>query len=223
MSAYVQLMLVVPCMAASRAALDAALDRFAIGCVLLTPPDWRPGDPAATGDGEPVHCDPEQCRALVGQAQAQDVAAIIANDAAIAAVARGDGCHLDPNDAPEEAYRAARSALGPDAIIGVMPGRSRHTAMTLAEAGADYVAYAVDGVDDADALEAVAWWAEIFSTPVVAFTDGTLATCRRTIEVGPPDFLAVPLMIDGGCSHLPALSQLIAEHGALPIAAKDAK
>ena len=36
---------------------------------------------------------------------------------------------------------SARSILGPGGIVGVDPGISRHDAMTLAEAGADYIAF----------------------------------------------------------------------------------
>lgn len=217
MSENVQLLLVAPCVAASRTALENALDRFAIACILITPADWQ------AGVSVPERCDRDQCRALIELAQSRDVAAIVANDAETIFEVGGDGCHLDADAALEETYHNVRSRLGNNAIVGAMPGRSRHIAMTLAEAGADYIAYVIGGPEDNDGLEAVAWWAEIFSTPVVAFTDGTPDTCRRAIDAGPPDFLAVPLLIDGACNHLQDISQVIAEHGALPIAAKDAK
>lgn len=223
MSENVQLLLVVPCVAASAAVLEAALDRFAIACVLIAPPDWRANAALPLDDAEPVRCDPELCRSLIARVQSKDVAAIVAAEAADVAEAGGDGCHIGPAEALEETYRDVRSALGSRAIVGAMPGRSRHLAMTLAEAGTDYIAYALAGPEDGEGLELVAWWAEIFSTPVVAFTDGNVDTCRRAIEAGPPDFLAAPLMIDGGCDHLHDISQLIAACGKLPIAAKDAK
>ena len=225
MSETVQLMLTATCAGEIADPLAAALDGAAISCVLITPPAWQAG-PFANDDfktAEHPSFDQDQCRTLVDLVQRHNAAAVVANDAAAAQSAGADGYHLDTGAALEEYYRNARALLGSNAIVGVMPGASRHTAMTLAEAGADYIGYSVSAQDDQVGLEFVAWWAEIFQSPVVAFTDGDVATCRRAIELGPPDFLAVPLLVDGNIDHLQCLSQLIEESGQLPIAAKDAK
>ena len=62
-----------------------------------------------------------------------------------------------------EAYREARRLLGTDRIIGADCGTSRHRAMELAEAGADYVAFAQGGHEDL-----ISWWSAIFEIPCIA-------------------------------------------------------
>ena len=75
---------------------------------------------------------------------------------------------------PAAAYEEARSILGRDGIVGVDPGISRHDAMTLAEAGAEYIAFGAPAhLKDRDRArerrdELIAWWAEIFQAPCVA-------------------------------------------------------
>lgn len=221
----VQLMLTAVCVAETVGPLEAALADVAVACVLITQPDWL----APTGAGDPDQLinppgyDQAVCRTLVELIQKHDAAALIANDSALAQATGADGCHLDPRDGQEDVYRNARAFLGDAAIIGVMPATSRHTAMTLAEAGADYVGYAITSTVDTVGLDQVAWWAEIFESPVVAFTDGDLATCRSAIERGPPDFLAAPLLVNGNVEHLRKLTDLIETCGQLPVAARDAK
>ncbi len=229
MSDMVQMMLVAECVPASMARLTEALERFDIACVLIVPPGWQPGsenfDDSSDDfeDAELPALDQAQCEALVRLIQDGDAAAIVANDAALAGSVKADGCHLDHAEDLEEIYRNARNFLGADAIIGAMPGATRHTAMSLAEASADYVGYTVKDVADDTGLEFVSWWAEIFESPVVAFTDGSVDVCRRTIAAGPPDFLAMPLLTSDGIDHLSGIAQLIKESGHLPIATKDAK
>lgn len=225
MSNTVQLMIVAPCHRDTIGPLTDALSRFDVACVLIASPTWQPGE--MRGDDvettEPEALDQDVCRALVDLVQNHETAAIVANDTAAAAATHADGCHLDTTSTLEDQYGNTRQSLGESAIVGVMPGASRHMAMTLADAGADYVGYAVNGVDDAAGLEFITWWAEIFASPVVAFTDGDSAICRRAIEAGPPDFLSCPLLVNGAIDHLRDVSQLIDDIGQLPTAAKDAK
>src|SRR5690606_42079954 len=51
-----------------------------------------------------------------------------------------DGAHLSHGKDLESRYREARQAVGSTGIVGFDAGNSRHDAMTIAEAGADYVA-----------------------------------------------------------------------------------
>ena len=90
----------------------------------------------------------------------------------------------------------ARQALGTDAIIGTDCGGSRHAAMTLAQTGADYVAFRAalspeHGAPDETQREMVAWWSELFEVPCVAFGVTSLASAERLARNG-ADFVAVP-------------------------------
>ena len=69
------------------------------------------------------------------------MAALIADDARLARTLRADGVHLGVGKDLAGAYEEARSILGQRGIVGVDAGISRHDAMTLAEAGADYIAF----------------------------------------------------------------------------------
>lgn len=82
-----------------------------------------------------------------------------------------DGVHLATTRTP---MRDVRKSLGDDRIVGAYAGNSRHDAMILAEAGADYVS--LGPIGDVGALgsedraedELFHWWAEMIETPVVA-------------------------------------------------------
>jgi thiamine-phosphate pyrophosphorylase len=82
-----------------------------------------------------------------------------------------DGVHVAD---PRVPLRTVRRALGADRIVGAFAGASRHAGMTLAEAGADYVA--LGPVGDTGALggaeragdDLFQWWAEMIETPCVA-------------------------------------------------------
>src|SRR4029079_14743386 len=80
-------------------------------------------------------------RRLIEGAQRRGAAALVATDARLARSLGADGVHLGSPADPGDSYQAARATLGPSGVIGVDPGISRHDAMTLAEAGADYIAF----------------------------------------------------------------------------------
>lgn len=106
---------------------------------------------------------------LVQLAQAKGAAALIEDNAELARALRADGVHLTPCEDPAAKFETAREIVGGRAIVGVDPGRSRHDAMTLAELGADYMAFGPDGEGGADERDALCgWWAEIFEIPCVA-------------------------------------------------------
>jgi thiamine-phosphate pyrophosphorylase len=227
MSDTTQLMLIVECVPEAHASLEAAFDQFDVPCVLIVPQGWQPFTNSDSELTETQSLDNAVCQSLVALIQNNDAAAIVANDAALAKETGADGCQLDVTEAVGERYHTARSFLGGQAIVGALPGPTRHAAMTLAEAGADYIGYAVLSDDDDMGADFVAWWSEIFESPVVAFTDGDPDTSKRALEAGPPDFLAVPVAVPQGkgdsSDHLGAIARLIEEHGQLPIAEKNAK
>lgn len=122
----------------------------------------------------------------------QDAGAALILDGRPALVARGraDGAHVSGI----AEFGDAIEALKPDWIVGAGGLASRHDAMVAAERGADYVMF---GAPDENGLrpgfaaieERVAWWAELFEAPCVAYT-------ASLDEVGPlvaagADFIAL--------------------------------
>ncbi len=149
--------------------------------------------------------DTSSLQALVAVAQHAGVAVLIADDEALAANVSADGVHITSlhREQPAlERYQVVRQKLGANAIIGVDAGSSRHDAMALGEAGADYVAFGkttndhattTDGSDTKMPIESqdeiVAWWADIFEIPVVALDIADDETAKHMAEVR-ADFVA---------------------------------
>ena len=137
--------------------------------------------------------DAQAAQPLVALAQAKGAAALIEDDAQLARTLRADGVHLLPADDIAEKFEAARSILGARAIVGTDPGRSRHEAMTLAELGADYMAFSPEGEGGTEARDELCdWWAEIFEIPCVALcvADKGEAVALQRANC---DFLGIPL------------------------------
>ncbi len=136
--------------------------------------------------------------ACVAGIQNLRVATLIAGDAALARIVKADGVHLPASKAAPAAYSDARESLGGRFIVGVDVGRTRHDAMQLGEAGADYIAFGIPAFveDRATAtnrrLDLVAWWAEIFEIPCVAFDVETPEEARALTNAG-ADFVSVRL------------------------------
>jgi thiamine-phosphate pyrophosphorylase len=99
--------------------------------------------------------------ALGPLAQAHNVAVIVAGSDELARRHGADGVEVTDR----AAYDAARKRLGASAIVGADCGASRHFAMEMAEAGADYVGLANGGEGGS---ELIAWWGELFEVPCVA-------------------------------------------------------
>ncbi|MBL8906871.1 MAG: thiamine phosphate synthase [Rhizobiales bacterium] len=113
----------------------------------------------AAGDVASILIQPSSARALVAPLQRLGLAVLVDGDPQIAVRTGADGVEI----AGLDAYREARRVLGPDRIVGASCGASRHSAMELAEAGADYVAFS-----QASHVDLISWWAEIFEIPCIA-------------------------------------------------------
>ncbi|HZB36684.1 MAG TPA: thiamine phosphate synthase [Beijerinckiaceae bacterium] len=165
-------------------ALSQACAAGEIAAVLLR---LAPGDERASVN---------RVKALAPAAQEHGAAVLVtaAGEVDLAAVAtRGgaDGVHLavpDPN-----AASALRERLK-DRSIGAGGLRSKDDAMTIGEAGIDYLMFGEPRADGSmpaieTVLERAAWWAEIFETPCVAFAP-SLAHLPRLAATG-AEFVAL--------------------------------
>jgi thiamine-phosphate pyrophosphorylase len=176
-----RLMLITPVVADAAAfaqTMSAALEAADIAAVVLRLPD---------ADERSLI---NRIKQLAAICRLKDVALLVDGHADLVARGGGDGAHLEDLSAFEEAL----PTLKPDRIAGCGGLTTRHDAMIAAERGADYVMF---GEPDArgnrpgfaSVEERVAWWAEVFEAPCVAYA-------ASLEEVGPlavtgADFVAL--------------------------------
>lgn len=159
--------------------LGRVLDAHEIACVRLA---------LATSDEDRLSRAADACRDVAIQ---RDVAIVVDDHWVLAERLGLDGVHLT-NAA--RSVRAARKALGSDAIVGSFCGTSSHEGMTAGEAGADYVSFGPIGAtvlgDGTTApLDLFQWWSEMIEVPVVA--EGALSPTLVS-RLGPyTDFLGL--------------------------------
>ena len=116
------------------------------------------------------------------------LALLVADDARMARAVQADGVHL--GGAAPGMVRKLRRAVGDDLVIGACCPTLRHEAMELGEAGADYLM--IDQRLEAAGENLLAWWAEMFTVPVVAAQPVEPEAARAVLALG-ADFL-VPSM-----------------------------
>jgi len=197
---------------------------------LITPPafdlDVFPGLLSAVLDAAPVAClrlamattDEDALTraadALREIAHGRDIPLVIERHALLAQRLGLDGVHLPRGTGAS--LRKLRTEMGSDAIIGAAAGTSRHDGLTLAEAGADYVAFAPMGetaLDDGARVDPdlIQWWSEVIEVPVVV--EGAL-TPELVAQLAPmADFLAIGGEIWREDDPVAALRRLIAPLG----------
>jgi thiamine-phosphate pyrophosphorylase len=144
---------------------------------------------------------------IVRAARDADCALLIDEDARLAARLGADGVHIAGAGADLE---AAIKRLKPDRIVGAGSLHTRDEAMTAGEMGADYVMFGEprDGARTmslGSLAERVAWWAEIFETPCVAYAD-TLEAAGELADAG-ADFVALGEAIWGDSSPAAAVRE----------------
>lgn len=146
-------------------------------------------------------------------AHAHDVALVIENHLHLVERHGLDGVHLTDG---ARSVRAARKALGPDAIVGAYCGASRHDGLNAGEAGADYVCFGPIGAtglghDDPAPLDLFQWWSEVIEVPVVA--EGALDAALVTTLTPYTDFFAIGEEIWRDADPAAALGTLLAAMG----------
>ena len=202
---------------------------------LLTPPALEPAAYASdlavaldTGHVPSVLLLPESLGASDDDAlrRAIDILRPIAQDRGAAFLVDGrpdlaaetgcDGAHTCP-DGP--GYRETRTLVGSEAIVGYSARFSRHTAMSVAEQGADYVAIGRRTPTPEELIQTIDlidWWAAIMEVPCVALGDVTPENCAPFITAG-ADFLAVDQAVwghpDGPAAGVEAMRSAIESAG----------
>lgn len=111
-----------------------------------------------------------RAKTLSPAVQDKGAALLLDGHADLVARAGADGAHLTGI----AEFTSALEQLKPERIVGVGGLTTRHDAMAAAEAGADYVMFGEPGAagerPSFDAIEErVAWWAEVFEAPCVAY------------------------------------------------------
>src|SRR6266853_1867639 len=129
-------------------------------------------------------------KAMAPGVQGAGAALLVEGRPDLVARAGADGAHL----AGPDAVKAALPRLKPNHIAGAGGLRSRHDAMVVGEAGADYVMFGEPDTagyrPSRDAvIDRVAWWAEVFEIPCVAYA-AELDDIDALAAVG-ADFIAV--------------------------------
>lgn len=87
-------------------------------------------------------------------------------------------------------YDHARKLLGSGKIIGALCGVSRHMAMDLAEAGADYVAFHQARLKPHEE-PIIGWWSGLFEVPCIAM-DPVAPETLAPLLTQQPDFIRPP-------------------------------
>ena len=162
--------------------LDAALSGGDVACVQLRLKDV---------DDATIR---RAAKVLQPIVQGRGVAFVMNDRPDLAAEFDCDGVHVGEEDWP---YARARAEVGPDRVVGVTCGDSRHRALVAAEAGADYVAFGAffpsgtkAGAKYRATPEILRDWSETTVVPCCAIGGITQENCPPLVEAG-ADFLAV--------------------------------
>jgi thiamine-phosphate pyrophosphorylase len=123
----------------------------------------------------------------------QTVAILIENDARLAVALNADGVHLRGHSMP---IAEARRLLGEAHAIGVSCPLTRHEAMVMAEAGADYIAFgdaaAMEPRDIGALSDMIGWWDELFEVPCAAWlSDADTESDAEGLMRAGADFLCI--------------------------------
>lgn len=116
-----------------------------------------------------------------------NVAVLVEDDAELAAESGADGVQVAGD---LEKFKRARALLGSDRIVGVLSQGSRHAAMEVGEAGADYLAFdqtrpfTIGSGETLERIDPISWWSETFEIPTVAFAPCELKDVETLVQSG---------------------------------------
>jgi len=162
-----------------------------------------------------AHGSEGDARAIVASllkiAVAGNCALILDNEPRLAARLGADGVHVA---GAGQALDEALESLKPERIVGAGGLRLRDDAMSAGEKGADYVMFgdrrgAAPGLPLEALIERVAWWAEIFETPCVAYAQSIDAA--GALASAGADFIALDRAIWDAPAPPEAARRAIAE------------
>lgn len=145
--------------------------------------------------------DAQTAKILIDAIKKRGMTALVTDETELARIAKADGVHLSWNKDPAATFTAARTILGERTVVGADAGRSRHDAMVLGEAGADYIAFGIPAhVEDRATAEhrqcdLIAWWSEIFEVACVACDVERPEQASHLAQAG-ADFIAVTMPIE---------------------------
>lgn len=162
MAAYTRLVLLAPAGVPISELLPKLQAAFAGGPVDAVILSIGPGDDRARIN---------YAKSVAELVQSQNSVVLIDGASEIVARAGADGVHLS---SPKDLDSALDRDPQHERMIGVGGVRSRHEAMEIAEAGADYVMFGEPRPDGyvpplEKTLDFTAWWAELFNTPGIGF------------------------------------------------------
>ena len=155
---------------------DAVCAKLSVKCVLIE-------------DNAAIEAEAVKARNIVAHIQSRGIAVLFTNQADKAGQLGADGVHLDIEQDIKRGFDRAEARLGKKAIVGTEVGNSRHDAMERAEKNAAYIAFS--GPDDEMAVM-IAWWADLFEIPSVAWRISDPEMAGIYAEAG-ADFIAIDL------------------------------
>ncbi|AGK58839.1 thiamine monophosphate synthase [Hyphomicrobium denitrificans 1NES1] len=182
-------------LASSCAVLSAILETAPIASLLIRP-----------GSGQAY--DAKTVRGLIDIAQKKGIAVLL-NDMVQARDLGADGVHVSWAPDVVERFKIARQTAGGAMIVGADAGRTRHDAMEIGEADADYVAFGIPAhVEDRGRaaerqLGLVSWWSEVFEVPCVALDVADADQARNLADAG-ADFVGVTITAENSVSEATA-------------------
>jgi thiamine-phosphate pyrophosphorylase len=139
------------------------------------------------GDGPPA-----RLQAIVDAAHRQNATVVLDNPTLWPDVQGLDGLHLPLNG---RTIQDVRALVGAGGIVGADSRLSRHEALTLAEAGADYVAFGQGNALN-ELAEMVDWWSALVEIPCAAYLPAEAGeTAWRMIASAGADFIIPGLEI----------------------------